>query len=474
MVDFQFPVKLPRWTDAEFKKKQEAYVAKHGYTINIPAFTDIVKLGHIVPPTEAELKLYRAKDREAVGEVRYSEIETHMTEKKASFLRMLQSPQPTWMKNIASALTFLDDINDTMGTLGVVLRTAAHLLPAAAGKVLMGPAGWALTAADIADIALTISRAPLKAIPCKRNSEKTTSLNPFSSKSKVKRAAKLRRLNPSRGEIIEALQTSDNMVGIGLCLGPIFGLAGDLAVGAYRVARGEEVHIKLPPPSTRKYEMQSTRMMKAVMMVNTGLDELSEREHTRSYVAINLASVSLYPYLQEWHPLDAIDNVNGIEIQAPIPYQPSTLALLEDEGIRWQDHVGFLWIDKPFARIDELWEATMEKCIFSFQAYCERNKHNYEGLLGSQAAVMFSQNVLALCEGEEAVVLDYHPVSKAVNAMFYAGDRFHPNTTKAQIDCFAAKCEAWGNQGLAFEWRDIKERTEALCEIVYTKEVPTW
>ncbi|GAI66677.1 unnamed protein product, partial [marine sediment metagenome] len=60
-----------------------------------------------------------------------------------------------------------DDVNDSLGTLAVIARFAAHMLPKRLGKLLLGPAGWALTAAEIANLGMTVSRLPLRAISLK-------------------------------------------------------------------------------------------------------------------------------------------------------------------------------------------------------------------------------------------------------------------------------------------------------------------
>ena len=146
---YEFPVKRHRYTTEEFTRKKAEYVAKYGYTMTIPGFSDIVKFDLTTPPSEAELKLYRKKDIKALGSHRYNQIKKLMQRKKESFLRMMGSPNPEWLMNIGTNMTFLDDINDSLGTLAVITRTFAHVLPKTVGKALLGPAGWALTAADI-------------------------------------------------------------------------------------------------------------------------------------------------------------------------------------------------------------------------------------------------------------------------------------------------------------------------------------
>jgi len=182
------------------KSPAEITLAEHGYKIFIPGFEDIVKWNRHDEPTLEELELKKGADKSntrakeyikrlgqdrwdelltlapgdpnwytyleshnyntalealedrnriirELGEKRFLEIREIKAERKEHFLRMLASPSPRLARNAAAVLTFIDDINDTMGTLGVVARTATRLMSSTFLKALMtGVGGWAFTA----------------------------------------------------------------------------------------------------------------------------------------------------------------------------------------------------------------------------------------------------------------------------------------------------------------------------------------
>lgn len=472
MGRYNFPVKLHRFTSAEFTKRKAAYVAKYGYTINIPGFSDIIKLGLDRPPSEKELSQYSSRDPGELSVPRWQEIKAYKLKKKESFLRMMQSPSSTWMSNVATAMTFLDDVNDTLGTLAMVCKIAAHMLPRSLGKILSGPAGWALLGADIANIGMTLSRLPMRAVKLKPDLHKGLGLNPFSKKAKVARAAKLRTWRPTKGELIEALQTTDNITGVGLCLGPIMGLATDLAFGAYRLATGKKVKVNMPYAGLATHEQLGLNVFKAVQQLWTGGPELTDEDKTRTILAANMATQVAYPVMQTWNPFDDISDIDAIEIQAPWPTDPTTLETLIEAGIDPRKAIGMLSWDKEYATPGDLWDSAEPMINQSFHNWADQNKHNQMGYMTAQMATETVQNIYALTEGEGQVILDFSFTEKAIHMMFDNGWRFHPANTPEKLSCFSASCEAWGSQGLDFQWKDLHTRLFNKCAVMFTRAQP--
>lgn len=471
MAKYNFPVKLHRFTSDEFDKRKADHNAKYGYTINIPGFRDIVKLGLDQPPTEQELSQYRSADPGELSVHRWQQIKKYKQRKKDSFLRMMASPSPTWMQNIGTAMTFLDDVNDTLGTLSMVCRIAAAVLPKALGRILMGPAGWALAAADIANIGMTLSRLPMRAVNLKSNLHKGLGLNPFSKKARVSRAAKLRTIRPSKGEIIEALQTTDNICGVGLCLGPIMGLANDLVFGAFRVVTGKSVELNMPWAGLATHEQLGLNVFKAVQQLWTGGQELTEEEHIRALLAANMATQVTYPVTKSWHPVDNISNINNIELQAPAPKDPTTLAIFAEEGIDPRKHIGFLSTGREFSTPDDLWDSAEPMINDSFHEYCDRNKHNQPGYMGAQTAVETIQNLYSLMEGEDQVELDYSHTEKAIHKMFDAGWRFDDLNQPIHMERFAQMTQEWGDLGLDYTWDQMHPKLARAKRVIFTRKI---
>jgi len=463
---------MHRFTSEEFTKRKAAYVAKYGYTVNIPGFKDIIKLGLETPPTEKELSQYSSKDPGELSVKRWQEIKAIKQRKKESFMRMMSSPSANWMNNVGTAMTFLDDVNDSLGTLSMVCRLTAHMLPKALGKILMGPAGWALTAAEIANIGMTLSRLPLKAVKLKPQLHKGLGLNPFTKKARVARAAKLRTLRPSKGEIIEALQTTDNICGVGLCLGPIVGLLNDIAAGMYRVATGKKVKISMPWAGLATHEQLALNVFKAVQQLWTGGPELTQEDKTKTILAANMATQVAYPIMQTWDVFDNVSDFDAIEIQAPIPRELCTLEILAYHGIGQRQAIGMLSWDKEYVTPMDLWDSAEPMINESFHNYCDENKHNLQGLMTAQTSVDTIQNMYALTEGEGQVELDYLATEKAIHAMFDGGYRFHPETTIEELQCFSRSCEKWADQGYDFTWRELHPRLWRSCEMRFTTITP--
>lgn len=447
-MKFEFPVKFHRFTTEEFDRKKAEYVAKYGYTMNIPGFRDIVKLGIDKPPTDQELSQYKAKDVDALGGIRFEEIKSHMAKKKESFLRMMGSPTPTWIQNIGTSMTMLDDTQDALGTLSVVCRIAAHLLPKAAAKAFMGPAGWALAASDIANVAMTVMRSPLAALGPKPQLAKASSTNPFCKEAKVKRSRRLKKIKPSKGEIIEGLQTTNQVFGIGLSLGPIVGAVIEAFTGPYRVLAGEKVRVKWPIPDLSYLEEGAMRGLLAGQTLNNGGQELSDEDHTKTYLVANMATQVLYPLFQEYHPVDQIEGIENIELTAPSPKHPATKLLFEEEGIDYTKHIGFLYADRSQVPATELMDIGFDHNVDSFMEYSENTKHTHLGLIGAQCVNDFAQNSLSLWEDEDQVEVDFHPVEKACFKIMDNGYYFEEKVTSKHLELFADQVMSYHSRGV--------------------------
>jgi hypothetical protein len=467
MPKYDWPVKLHRFTTEEFDRKRAEYVAKYGYTMHIPGFTDIIKFDLGKPPTDLEVKQYKAKDITALGQSRYNDIQKLMAKKRESFLRMMASPTPTWINNIGTTMTFMDDVNDAAGTLSMVCRIGAHLLPKALGKFLMGPAGWALTAADIAQVANTLMQSPLTTLTRKSDLSKASATNPFCKEARVSRSRRLKRIKPTKGEIIEALQVTKNVFGVGLCLGPLVGAFVEAFTGPFRVLSGKTVRVKWPIPDLTNTEITAMKGVYGAYMLNTGGQELSPEDHMKTYAVANMATQILYPLFEQYHPLDQIDGIQHILPTPPSVTDPLTKLLFEEEGIDHTQRVGFLHANHNPTSVSDLMDIGFELNPASFDEFATLNKHTYTGLIGSQSVNDFAQNSLALLEGEDVVELDYHPVEKACFKIMDNAWRFHDQTTTEQLECFALKVQEWDDQGYDFAWRDLKPRLVEQCGITF-------
>jgi len=218
----------PKFTTAEFERRRTAYQARYGNKVNIPGFSDVI---HIIPKArisaeERAAHLWATK-RGLPSPLTAAQLES-LQYKKFRFLKALASLTPTWMKNYGAVATVLDNVEDALVTI-TFLGKIAIKISSRHFQLLVPKIGWLLLGSDILNALNMFAFVTFSAMKAKRNIEDLGAKNPFHWKSKAKRIDKLRRLIPSFGENLEILQTTDQLFGLGLCLGGLMGIVTDLS-----------------------------------------------------------------------------------------------------------------------------------------------------------------------------------------------------------------------------------------------------
>lgn len=236
---------LPKFTTEEFERRRTQYQAKYGNTVNIPGFSDVI---HIIPKARISAE-ERAAHLWAIKRGLPSPLTTQQIEslhyKKFRFLKALASATPTWLKNVGAVMTVLDNVEDGLITVSVLGRIAAKIAPRLMGRLIPG-VGWVLMGADILNALNVISWVSFAAKAAKRKVERLGEKNPFHAKAAANRAFRIKRAIPSVGEILEILQTTDQLFGVGLCLGGLMGMVTDLSSKVMTYS-AQEVYLKMPP-----------------------------------------------------------------------------------------------------------------------------------------------------------------------------------------------------------------------------------
>lgn len=472
-MGWQFPVKAPRMTTEEFKKAKAEYVARYGYTIYVPGFSDIIHIGTEKPITPEEERLWKKKDYEALGPERTEEIRRMKQKRKERFLAMMSSPTPNVVRNVGSIMTALDDIEDAMTVLSVVGRVAARIAPRVIGRFLTGPVGWIMTAADIIALLNLMSHMPIGGKSNKRIGESCADKNPFSKKAKAKRARKLRRLAPSKGELLEIMQTTDNMFGIGISLGPIVGLIQDIAFGTAYTAMGKPVSVKLPIPDFKFTGQVALQALKSLATTVFTGQELTPSEHRNIIIAGNLATQTAWSILQEWNPLDMVENINDVYIAAPRPTNPLTLEIFEEEGLNVDDYIGWPGVGRKSATLTEIMETTQPAAMDSFTAYAFSNRYNWDGFIAGCNANELAENMIALIEGDDQVEIDYIVAEKVYFKLSYAGWRLPSDITEKQLDCMTRVCELLEHSNIDPTLKEILDIFPYYCGFKFTRKIPS-
>ena len=216
----------PKFTNDEFELLRTKYQAKYGNTVNIPGFGDVI---HIIPKARISIEERAAHiwaiKRGLPSPLTPAQIQT-MTYKKFRFLKALASATPAWMRTYGAVATVLDNVEDGLVTVVVLGRIAAKIAPRLLSRIVPG-LGWVLLGSDVLNAVNLLSWTGAMTRGCKGLHGSWQEKNPFHAKAAANRAKKLKKLMPGFGEFLEVAQTTDQLFGVGLCLGGFMGMVTD-------------------------------------------------------------------------------------------------------------------------------------------------------------------------------------------------------------------------------------------------------
>jgi len=173
--------------------------------IHIPAWDEVI---HIVPESLLPEDEQAARRRERA-------------------IRISRSPVPESVRAIGSIMTWVDDVQDALLTAAIIARLGSvfykPLIPVALGL------GAAAEAVNIFGLAGNLATAPLTG-----KFRATSAMRSLLGTQVVRglRTPGLQRAIPTVGEALQIAQTTDQLFGTGVSLGPVVGLLQDLVFGS--------------------------------------------------------------------------------------------------------------------------------------------------------------------------------------------------------------------------------------------------
>lgn len=472
MADWTAPFKLPKLTSQQFRDRRDAYVAKYGHSITIPGFEDIIHVPIEKPVTIAEQKDWRAKNWDAFTDQRRDEITYLKKRNKEKFLSMLGSATPDLFRNHASLMTAADDVQDALSTAAVIGVAAAKVLPRSIAPVLEGPVGWMMIGSEAFNAVMATQRGPMMGMAGKRALGQTTELNPFSKKAKLKRIARMKRILPTKGDAIQALQVTDQIFGVGISLGQIMNLPIEIIAGnVRRFAWGRPVIVKYPIPDMGHWYRQTKALARGIGLMWGTHHGTDDTELTSHLLGFNMMH-QIERAQTEWNPAAEIGDIGKLEIRAPAPTNLITLEIYEEEGINPNDFRGWPGVNKEWATLEEITDAIAPVATANLRNYCIRNKSNFMGMVGAQNAVEGSLVQLGNLEGEDAVDADYTCLCKSLHALQTLGYYLPQDATEEGKTCFVNYLQAYENLGICPSTYQLIEFAKVQCGINITTTPP--
>lgn len=309
----------------------EVWTPQEGEAVYIPGVSDIIHLTPKVRISEYEMQAHRSALRRGLPSPLSPDQLQLLQQKRERYEKIKASPTPEIVRDIGTVMTWFDDTGDAANT-AVWGGKAAIWLAAKIGLKAATRAipyvGWGLMVKDLVDVVNIWRPMTMRILKPKKEWKKDQRLNPFGKKSKIARARRLARKIPSFGDILEILQTTDVLFGVGISFGPIIGFAEDLFFGL----------LKGVPIETSWQEAESPidsilNGMESGAYINSFGQEFTDVEHMASMLPM---AAGLDGYTQ--HITGTLEMALGLDIWDKPMYprrgrSPSTRYLMDEDGI---------------------------------------------------------------------------------------------------------------------------------------------
>lgn len=462
MPDWTAPFTIPKYTSEEFRKLKANYVAKYGYTITFPGLYDIIKVPIEIPLTKQEEYDWSRGFYGEFSEIRLYEIQQMKKKRKDKFLAMLASPTPEVITNAGTFMTSIDNAQDCLFTIATTGIIGMRFAPPSIAAIIGIGTGAILTASNALNIIQSVGKRKLPGKLAKREWQKKTGIDPWSKKGRIKYAQHLVKTFPKKAALIQALQTTEEIFGVGLSLGAIVGLFTDTISGPIRRIYGDRVTVKLPIPTYSEFcKAAQYYGRKTAAYFYPGV-QTSDEEVLTIMMAHWLSQVTLFSETKGLSGWKNFENIDDIELQMPLPTNPLTLEVMAEEGIKPEEVCNWPHSGKRWSAATEIVEEYDKPCQDYFLEYMGMHDKDWIGYIFKTLACDATFYTMGTAESEDQVEYDYTATSKACSILLE--NRMYPKVeqAKSKIKLLADKIESLETLNIKPSLRDIIEFCENM------------
>jgi len=413
--------------------------------------------------------------RDEIPSWRLSDIKKEKQKKKEKYLAMLADPSPRIARNAAGILTALDDVQDALSTIACIGMIGAAVIGGPIAAAILGPLGLILGASTLLNLVNPFSRIRKAGGGVgtgragKKRVEAQTNHNPFSKQAKVTLARRISKFRPSTGNVIEALQTTDQVFGVGISIGPIMGFIQGAISGVIRSALGQPVKVAVGAPGDTKINSAASKALRATALLHGYQWHSDATDEAMTLYASSLAMQALYASIEDFNPFDEIEDTGNYLVECPQPTDPLTLEILAEEGFDLETGATWPQNDQRWISMGTLQEQLAEQAALNVRHYAEENNHTLEAYNALTAVDDFALNFLAAVEGPEQIRVDFLRIEKIVSIILDNGWEYPMDITEAQVAKFEDWCYVHEYMDTQPSGKEIAYYAETFCGFSWTK-----
>jgi hypothetical protein len=249
--------------------------------------------------------------------------------------RLAASPTPEIVRGTQDILTRIDDVQDGLVTLSLITRFAAARNP-----ILAPIAKVMAVGADVLNITQFMQTAGLIGAGYKGSMYRTLAASPRTYSQRLRRTLKTGNVNPGWGELLQVLQTTDQLFGVGLSLGAVVGAPIDTAFLALRGGT-----LEIPTETLLEFATLAPSFFAAspwVKAISLGAGFALSTLNTEDLPSLTIPIPGILPVLEEYlgtlsTPTPTVSSFDALETAEWILETSPLLDVLEQE-LSTEDH----------------------------------------------------------------------------------------------------------------------------------------
>lgn len=210
---------------------------------------------------------------------------------------------------------------------------------------------------------------------------------------------------------------------------------------------------------------QALRVSQTYAGFKHGTDFMLE---TAIYCGTEIAGHGNWNSLQDWNPMENVDGLEHLEIEAynePNPLQEEVLAemgLDPQKGVSWPQ-LGHRW-----ATYDDIFKSLAPIAAENFEHFTENEQNQDLLAVMENSAIEMGLESIAQMEGEDFIEIDYHAALNIAQMILGGGKAFPLDIEEEQMVEFAKYAQGYEDAGYLPSNKDVELYCEHRLDFVLT------